>query len=210
MFTKLIQRIIRLKRIFIYLSVPIYFKLYGIKIGKNFKMSSYPILFKIEGAKINIGNYFSVNNYQYENLAGATNKTIITASRVDAIINIGNYVGMSSVVINAKVSVTIEDYVQIGINTKIYDNDFHDIDPIQRKYEVTRSDKYNKNIKCKPVTIKENVWIGANCIILKGVTIGENSVIGTGSIVTKSIPSNVIAAGNPARIIRNIGGTENY
>ena len=52
--------------------------------------------------------------------------------------------------------------------------------------------------------ISENVFIGDNVTILKGVTIGVNSVIGNGSIVTKSIPDNVIAAGNPARVIRNI------
>ena len=57
---------------------------------------------------------------------------------------------------------------------------------------------------CKPVHIKENVFIGAHSIILKGVVIGENSIIGAGSVVTKSIPSNQIWAGNPAKYIRNV------
>ena len=55
-----------------------------------------------------------------------------------------------------------------------------------------------------PVKIGNNVWIGANAVILPGVTIGDNAVIGTGSIVTKDIPVNVIAAGNPYRILREI------
>ena len=55
-----------------------------------------------------------------------------------------------------------------------------------------------------PVQIDDNVWIGMNVIVLKGVHIGENSVIGAGSIVTKNIPKNVIAAGNPCKIIKNI------
>ena len=54
------------------------------------------------------------------------------------------------------------------------------------------------------ITIGDNVWIGGNVCILPGVTIGENVVIGAGSVVTKDIPDNVIAAGNPCRILRTI------
>lgn len=55
-----------------------------------------------------------------------------------------------------------------------------------------------------PVTVKNNVWIGAGSIILPGVTIGENSIIGAGSVVTKDIPANVVAVGNPCRVLREI------
>ena len=58
---------------------------------------------------------------------------------------------------------------------------------------------------CDPVTIKDNCWIGGNSIICPGVTIGENTVIGAGSVVTKDIPANVVAAGNPCKVIREIG-----
>ena len=54
------------------------------------------------------------------------------------------------------------------------------------------------------INIKNNVWIGANAVILPGITIGENSVIGAGSIVTKDIPANVVAFGNPCRVVRAI------
>ncbi|WP_411119414.1 sugar O-acetyltransferase [Vibrio vulnificus] len=56
-----------------------------------------------------------------------------------------------------------------------------------------------------PVHIKDNVWIGANSVVLPGVTIGENTVIGAGSVVTKDIPANVVAVGNPCRVLRPIG-----
>lgn len=56
----------------------------------------------------------------------------------------------------------------------------------------------------RPVTIGNNVWIGGNSVILPGVTIGDNTVIGAGSVVTKSIPANVIAAGNPCKVLRAI------
>lgn len=55
-----------------------------------------------------------------------------------------------------------------------------------------------------PVHIGDNVWIGANAVILPGITIGENSVIGAGSVVTKDIPANVVAVGNPCRVLREI------
>ena len=72
----------------------------------------------------------------------------------------------------------------------------HPIDP-ELRYQAMQ---YNI-----PVHIGNNVWIGANAVVLPGVTIGENSVIGAGSVVTKDIPPNVVAVGNPCRVIREIG-----
>ncbi len=71
----------------------------------------------------------------------------------------------------------------------------HPIDPLLRQ-QVTQF-----NI---PVTIGNNVWIGANSVILPGVSIGDNTVIGAGSIVTKNIPSNMVAMGNPCKVTRVI------
>ena len=56
----------------------------------------------------------------------------------------------------------------------------------------------------KPIILKENVWVGDSAIICKGVTIGENSIIGAGAVVTKNIPANVVAAGNPAKVVKNL------
>jgi galactoside O-acetyltransferase len=69
----------------------------------------------------------------------------------------------------------------------------HPIDPAHRGY-----------MYALPVTIGNNVWVGAGAVICPGVTIGENSVIGAGSIVTKDIPANVVAAGNPCKVLREI------
>jgi maltose O-acetyltransferase len=55
-----------------------------------------------------------------------------------------------------------------------------------------------------PITIGDNVWIGGNAIVLPGITIGDNTVVGAGSVVTKDLPANVIAAGNPCRVLRAI------
>ena len=56
-----------------------------------------------------------------------------------------------------------------------------------------------------PITIGDNVWLGAGAIVLAGVTIGANTTIGAGSVVNRDIPANVLAAGNPCRVIRDLG-----
>jgi acetyltransferase-like isoleucine patch superfamily enzyme len=58
--------------------------------------------------------------------------------------------------------------------------------------------------QAKPVTIGENVWIGDRAMVTKGVTIGDNAVIGAGSVVVKDVPPNVIAAGNPAEVVKEL------
>ena len=72
----------------------------------------------------------------------------------------------------------------------------HPIDPTLR----ARGLQYNKEIH-----IGNNVWIGAGAVVMPGVTIGDNTVIGAGSVVTKDIPANVVAVGNPCRVMREIG-----
>lgn len=63
----------------------------------------------------------------------------------------------------------------------------------------------NKGLEyAKPIKVCNNVWIGGNVIVLPGVTIGDNVTIGAGSVVTKDIPSNVVAYGNPCKIVKNI------
>lgn len=91
-------------------------------------------------------------------------------------------------------NIYIGSYCMFGPNVTIV-TAMHPISPRLRKYKL----EYNK-----PVTIGDNVWIGANVTILPGVTIGDNSVIGAGSLVVKDIPSNVVAFGNPCTVYRNI------
>ena len=61
-----------------------------------------------------------------------------------------------------------------------------------------------KDVNTKPVVIGNNVWLGANVIILPEVNLGDNVVVGAGSVVTKSFPSNSIIAGNPAKLIKSL------
>lgn len=112
---------------------------------------------------------------------------------------IGDHVGISSATIWAKEKIEIGNHVNIGGDCLIMDTDAHPIDYLERRKPVT-----NENTVSSPIHIKDDVWIGARCIILKGVTLGERSVIGAGSVVTSDIPADCIAAGNPCKMIRKI------
>jgi maltose O-acetyltransferase len=71
----------------------------------------------------------------------------------------------------------------------------HPIDPDARRAKWEAAE---------PIAIESNAWLGGGVIVLPGVTIGENTVVGAGSIVTKDLPPNVVAAGNPARVVRSL------
>lgn len=90
--------------------------------------------------------------------------------------------------------VYVGDNVMFGPNVTIATAN-HPAEPSLRKKAL----QYNKDVH-----ICENVWIGSNVVVVPGVTIGKNSVIGAGSVVTKDIPENVIAVGNPCRVMRPI------
>lgn len=91
-------------------------------------------------------------------------------------------------------TITIGDDVQMGPHVQLL-TPTHPIEPDPRR------DKWEA---AQPIVIGDNVWLGGGVIVCPGVTIGENSVIGAGSVVTRDIPANVVAVGNPARVIRSV------
>lgn len=98
--------------------------------------------------------------------------------------------------------ITIGERVLIAPDVRIYAGDH----PINGKERYIDQGNGNAHIvsSSKPVKIGDDVWIGGGAIILSGVTIGNNVVIGAGSVVTKDIPDNVVAAGNPIKIIKHL------
>ena len=112
-------------------------------------------------------------------------------------IEIGDFTGASAVVISSRSGVKIGKYCNIGGNVRIFDHDFHALDAY-----VRRGPRGCDDCATKPINIGDDVFIGAQSIILKGVTIGDRAVIGAGSVVTKDVPADCIAAGNPARVIK--------
>lgn len=105
-----------------------------------------------------------------------------------------NFYGNFNFVVVDDATVTIGDNVMVAPNVTI-STAGHPIDP---EIRIT-GQQFSL-----PVTIEDNVWLGTGVIINPGVTIGRNSVIGAGSVVTKSVPANVVAAGVPCRVLREI------
>ncbi|MEW1847497.1 sugar O-acetyltransferase [Nonomuraea angiospora] len=90
--------------------------------------------------------------------------------------------------------IVIGDDVQIGSYVQLM-TPTHPLDPELRRAKWEAAE---------PITIGDNVWLGSGAIVLGGVTIGENTVVGAGAVVTRDLPANVVAVGNPARVIRTI------
>ena len=186
------------KQPFYWLFAYLKFKINKVSFYKDFKSYGIPILQVSVKTKIfSIGHLFKMHNKGYNLIGRQQNCIFVTSPNAELII--GNNVGISSIAIVCQDKITIGDNVYIGGGTVIYDTDFHPLD-----YEKRISIKDNSAIKTKPIHIKQNAFIGAHCIILKGVTIGRNSIIGAGSVVTKDIPDNEIWAGNPTKFIRKI------
>jgi acetyltransferase-like isoleucine patch superfamily enzyme len=109
-------------------------------------------------------------------------------------ITIGDYVLITpGCRIAACHEIRIGDSVMMASGAYITDSDWHGIyDRVERPKEVT------------PVVIGNNVWLGDHCMVLKGVTIGENSIVGANAVVCKDVPANVVVAGNPARVVKEL------
>ena len=109
-------------------------------------------------------------------------------------------------------SVEIGDRVLIAHNVNIFDSLTHPLGARQRhaQFREIMLSGHPRSIDLgeQPVTVGNDVWIGANACVLRGVTIGEGAVVGAGSVVTKDVPPYTIVAGNPARVIRELGPDE--
>ena len=91
-------------------------------------------------------------------------------------------------------TITIGEDCLLGPNVQLL-TPTHPIDPRPRRDKLEAA---------RPITLGDNVWLGGGVIVCPGVTIGDNSVVGAGSVVTKDIPANVVAVGNPARVVKEI------
>ncbi len=165
-------------------------RLAGVRLGGGTHFYGRMKFKKAHTATIRIGAGCTFRSKPTASLLGNNHPCILTALAPAAELIVGPGCGFSATAIGAFRSVRLGKGVRCGVNTLITDSDWHPGDP--------------RSGAPRPVTIGDNVWLGARSIVMKGVTIGEGSVIGAGSVVTKDIPAGVIAAGNPCRVIRKI------
>lgn len=119
------------------------------------------------------------------------------ADRPGAQIRIGDETRIHGTCVHAYKSVEIGNNCLIAANCQIFDGNGHDLSFPDVKNRINTKGTY------KPIKIEDNVWIGANSIVLPGVTIGKGSVISANSVVVKDVPSMVVAGGNPAIVIKD-------
>jgi galactoside O-acetyltransferase len=124
------------------------------------------------------------------------------------------FVGNSTFISHS--AITIGDHVTIGWGGTIYDHDSHSLDYMDRRKDINdeyidikHKDNFIKHkdwsvVQTAPIIIEDDVWIGMNCIILKGVTIGKGAIVGAGSVITHNVPAWTVVGGNPAKVVKMI------
>jgi acetyltransferase-like isoleucine patch superfamily enzyme len=171
----------------------------GVELGKDVRFYGMPIVRMTKGSNIRIGDRVVLCSDSRFTDLGVNHPVVLRTLHEDAQIVIGNDSGISGGSICAAISVELGNECLLGANVTIADTDFHAIKPVGRRFNGNSQD-----IGAAAVRVEDNVFIGTGAIVLKGVTIGRNSVIGAMSVVNKKVDANVIAAGTPARLIREI------
>jgi acetyltransferase-like isoleucine patch superfamily enzyme len=187
-------------KLFSWLAYPyirIIFSINSVSWGYGWQFYGIPIIQKHRLSHMKFGNGLNLRSSVRSNPLGPNHPVILCTWEKGACLQIGDFFAMTGGSICCAERIAIGNHVALGANTVITDTDFH---PLQLEERI----KNPADGKTAPIVIADHVFIGMNSLVLKGVTIGEGSVIGAGSVVTKNIPGHVIAAGNPARIIRQI------
>jgi len=164
-----------------------------VKLGSKIHFAGFPVIRRYPNSRILIGNNCILNSSKNSVLQGLMKPCKLITLNKNAEILIGQNVGASGTIIVSASKIRIGNNVLIGAHCTIVDTDFHNPDPRLRLN--------SEDIPSRPITIEDNVFLGYNCLVLKGVTIGENSVIGANSVVINNIPKNSIALGNPCKVI---------
>jgi acetyltransferase-like isoleucine patch superfamily enzyme len=158
-------------------------------LGDNHTIMS-PWYVSISGPNINIGNCVTIIGER----AKPVKLGVWGREEESGRIEVGDYVLISpGSRISASDEICIGNSVMMANSVYITDSDWHGV------YDRTARDD-----RVMPVHIGDNVWLGDHSMVLKGVTIGENSVVAAKAVVTKDVPANVIVAGNPARVVKEL------
>jgi acetyltransferase-like isoleucine patch superfamily enzyme len=187
----------QLWRWLVYPRLRLFFAINGIPWGHGWHFYGVPIIQKHRRSRMAFGPGLQLRSSVRSNPLAPNHPVVLATWRADAVLEIGANFGMTGGTICAARWVTIGDGVAVGANATIIDTDFHPLDSEGRKSRPSGG-------QAAPVRIEDDVFIGMNSLVLKGVTIGEGSVVGAGSVVTKDVPSGVVVAGHPARIVRKL------
>jgi acetyltransferase-like isoleucine patch superfamily enzyme len=167
------------------------------KIGKGLRVKGVIHIFTRRNNSIEIGDNVTIVSRFRSNPVGIMNPCVLD-TLMGGRIKIGNHVGMSGVILASRSSITIGDYTQLGGNVRIFDHNYHSLNPENRRNGRLDS----QDVRTAPVVIGSDVFVGTNAMILKGATIGDRAIIAAGSVVMTDVPADEIWGGNPAACIR--------
>ena len=187
-------------RLLVLPAIRIRFLLNGVTWGRGWRIFGMPIIQRHLGSQILLGDGLELRSWKRSNPLVPNHAVVFATRTAEAVICVGNHCGFTGATLVAAKRIEIGDRVLLGANVTITDTDFHPLDA----HERVANPAAGKN---QPVKIEDDVFVGMNTVILKGVIIGRGAVIGANSVVTANVPAEVVAAGNPARVIRpvNIG-----
>jgi acetyltransferase-like isoleucine patch superfamily enzyme len=186
-----------MRRVLILPMARIHFLINGVVWNNKWRIFGLPIIQRYSGSRISIGDRIIIRSWVSSNPVAPYHPVFFSTRSKNAEITIGNDFGITGGSIIAMEKVEIGNRVLVGGNCLITDTDFHPLDMDTRIMQPHHAPG-------RPVSIADDVFIGAQSIILKGSTIGRASVIGAGSVVSGEIPPNVVAAGNPAVVLRRL------
>jgi len=185
-------------RLVAYPAVRLVFAWNGIRWGDGWRFYGVPLVQKHRHSTMRFGPGLQLRSSHRSNPLSPSHPVVLATWRAGASLEVGAGFAMTGGVLCATERIAIGNHVAVGANSTIVDTDFHPL-----HVEGRRSD--SSAGRSAPVVIGDDVFIGMNCLVLKGVTIGPGSVIGAGSVVAQDVPPGVIVAGNPARVVRTLG-----
>lgn len=173
-------------------------RLQGCEFGSDFTTTGHCSFKARAEQSIRIGSHVRFLAGWRSNRVGLSGSVLLQTFG-EGVIDIGNHSGGSAVVLSARSRISIGQYVSLGGNVKIYDHDFHALEADKRRLGQFEQEPH---VRSSPVVIGNDVFVGANAIILKGVTLGERCIVAAGSVVFKgNYPPDCLIAGNPAQIV---------
>lgn len=167
-----------------------------VQLGKDVRFYKIPSISVQKGTQLIIGDNVTINSDNWGYHINMHSRCKILLDRVGAKIYIGNNCRIHGSCLHAYKKISIGSNCLIAANSNIIDGNGHDL-----SFNDV-SNRINTQGDSKEIIIGNNVWIGANVIVLPGVTIGNGSVISANSVVHKNIPPMVLAGGNPIQIIK--------
>jgi acetyltransferase-like isoleucine patch superfamily enzyme len=169
----------------------------GLHIDGRIRVNGMPLVDIADGADIRISENVTLNSWNRGYHVNLYSPVKLVAEGRGTEILIGRNTRIHGSCLHARRRIFIGENCLIAGNVQIFDCDGHDL-----SFPEVDS-RLNTMGETSPVVIEDAVWIGTQVIVLPGVTIGRGSVVGAGSVVTHDVPPFVVAAGNPARIVKD-------